>query len=1005
MVQTNNVGFIRKVIIREGYSSLVTKIYSGLGYVDRKNLATQLNGLNRSSDNIKTYLDSLVAGGALKARFVGEALNGNRIEPYMLRRLNASEVSVLGPLGVNLEPVIPHRWKENLFQGIERGYESAYGFAVRKELTLSRAFYAGAVAASAIFLTQLGTGESFWEKMTAISGATAAVTALAYGASKRLPPSSLLGGEKARQFSRLAVAASTLATGVGISTLVYETNMNLVNLFDAVGFAGTFGFSAALALWPSRILARNLAGFRDAYGSKLDPGSYEGMRRLLTAATLSVVFEAHYLAVRTFLLGASSAYIIDNSIKHGYWQLAAYLPLLVTLPATHWLRNAKNIDGAEHLKMYLPAWGALAGLGLAAGQAINERNPFPIIAYATMLGSTATFFLSELHGGFHSINTNNGFIRSLQASSRDLLGEQEARKLTGGDSILVVNPFTGNNEQSYGITYSTLLARKPGLVFIEMYDRVLTADKGFISNYQNQTKHFNWVRENQAKIFTDLHDRVAQTGPLTERYQVLAEQLDSVAEYFETGLRERIKAHVKANSGWFDKDVEEYLRGADQELFLRAQAFREVATRLRLKADKGYISAKDFSKEWTELLECYDPELVTVIQTNRKEMAGDEWKVRKVENVATHGLFRGMTLYKGWRTEKENPLHPTADWISGSWTRIRNPEFQYGAPKGTLEGAKYIWIEAELALTPLQKTNRDVLSTNDRIASVNNEPSEGFVKGTIPLEIDLNTELNGGQKQTVTNYYFTDADTPQTKFPKIRNINFRAGQTELAPDYQLGTFNNDNGGIMEPITFAIPAYKYTLMMDKNDIQVNSYVIHPATLAKEAKNKYVNLLYAYPFEDSTGFDDPHPDKQLAAVNIFDANIELVYAPEKGKARVIPFKPDRSAAHAGRTTEVKTWQTLSGAEVRPDGTFALIYDEAKGKVAVELPPSARPEFLASLELPVSDKPIILAANNFTKAPQREGDMSWYQLTYTDGTVAFVRCPDGKRPVLFNKSGGQS
>ena len=71
---------------------------------------------------------------------------------------------------------------------------------------------------------------------------------------------------------------------------------------------------------------------------------------------------------------------------------------------------------------------------------------------------------------------------------------------------------------------------------------------------------------------------------------------------------------------------------------------------------------------------------------------------------------------------------------------------------------------------------------------------------------------------------------------------------------------------------------------------------------------------------------------------------------------------------------------------------------------MPPTFWPGYFESLNIgPNQD--VTLTVNNFTLAPQREGDMSWARIYYTDGTPAFSRIPDGMRPLLFNRDLGKS
>jgi len=449
---------------------------------------------------------------------------------------------------------------------------------------------------------------------------------------------------------------------------------------------------------------------------------------------------------------------------------------------------------------------------------------------------------------------------------------------------------------------------------------------------------------------------------------------------------------------WFVEEINEYLRAASQDLLVRAGDFRETARRLQTKLDRKEISEEDLQKEWAWETGCFDPDTTYISAVGRKEMAGDEWKVRKVENVATPMMLRGLTIYKVW--SEESKVTPTTDWVGGNWTRVYNPNYRKGAAPGTLAASKFVWVEADLVLTNYQKENREYLSTSPIVAGVNNEPdsgTEGFVAGN-PAEL-LNFKINN---KPVNNYYYV-TNPNQRILPQVKNIYYRDGRTgppaSLPSSHKIATIDRPENLAMTPVAFTIPLWDHALMVDKNDIQVDTYRVLPAIVTRESQHLQINFIYQQPFGSPFEIKDPHPDRPLdteIGLQLYDANVELSY-----EGRVIPLLLDRAAAPTGRDESVN-WKKLSKATVSLTNgqvtAFTLFYE--KNNAPVIMPPSTYPRFIASLGLDPNGQDIELGANNFADNPQREGDMTWAKITYTDGTCAFVRFPDGKRPNLMNK-----
>ncbi len=222
----------------------------------------------------------------------------------------------------------------------------------------------------------------------------------------------------------------------------------------------------------------------------------------------------------------------------------------------------------------------------------------------------------------------------------------------------------------------------------------------------------------------------------------------------------------------YEEYTEEAFNAAFEQLDARVSEYRSLARSLRDKARSSFAvsgsytaqAEADFYRDYENLMKRFDPDFVTYPFIARKEMNHDDWKVRKVENVATIGLFRGLTVYKLWKVENKN--YPTVDWVTGTWTRVQNPEFRYGAKPGTMEASKYIWIKAERVLQDLQKENEAYLSTSDYVARTDNDPSKttGFEKGSTGIKRIV---INGRETKIAAGDYFWVSDKDQLKQPEI----------------------------------------------------------------------------------------------------------------------------------------------------------------------------------------------------------------------------------------------
>jgi len=659
----------------------------------------------------------------------------------------------------------------------------------------------------------------------------------------------------------------------------------------------------------------------------------------------------------------------------------------------------------QHLRGSAPLYGAAAGIAGSFSTGLFNLDEMMLpIAYLTFWGSLLTFVFGDSHGISHSINTTANFISGLRCSGRDLIGQLEARGLSSERSIMVLNPHTGTAEHTCGLTFSHLLSRKPKLSFVICFDRnpEEISDKGEFPREKDAEKDRefgSWVNQLVRDISNRLKQGLTGSSSLREKYGIFIRNLQLLAGHFESDLFGRVRRQLKEQK-WAENHIEELLRACSSELLVRAQEFRLLADRLQKDLEQDRISEDSFYLEWSYLMGCYDPDLGKDIFLMRKALAGDDKITRKVENVATVPFFRGITVYKGWYLESgfENAAHPTEDWICGAWTRINNPKFRYDAASG-MERSKYVWVKMDRVLTDLQRKYGHCLSTSQIIEQADNDPEDqaGFVKGSAPLTVRLNEE------ETELDEYYWVGSHDQLAVPAVKSLRYRDGSLVKASDlpegFNMATVALEVPKTVETSVFTVPAFDYALMMDKNDVQLSSYLVEPAVLEKEAARTFLDLINIYRFGNDIKFTDPHPASRVKNVSVIDGNVEFMF-----NGRIMPVKRDRSSLHIGLTPEIKGfWQTLDHATLKMEkgkaAGLVLFYKKNDGAfVRVE----TKPSFYGGLAVSALDVPpdgeFKLEVNNFTAPdqPRTEGAMCFLKLDYEDGKTYFVRT--GKRPHLM-------
>ncbi len=1026
-----------RALIREDLSPHLTNMSSRLGFANRGRIVENLKTKTLAEQN--RSLDLLRDNGILKGRFRSDIQTISQLEPHMLK-LGITESKLLGTSLFGEQETtaffseashISHKIRLGISSGLENlPYSMPSGGKIAEYVLLTTL---SAFTALGIAETIHSTPDIDINMRSAVGLGLALLTtlgAIGYKYADRLPIHDIRA-KLAHIGSRIVLPLSLVTDGAYFAHLLHETNMAVTNLFGKIGFGGTAAVLTGIFYLIVRSRNAALKEHLDSYGGHIDPGNIKITSRMMRLVNYTLIMEGIYLfVIRLPLFGAAIEYMTENVVPHAgtLGNIALLAPAIfygITQGLRHWSIDHDNATWSrwsDHLKGWLPFYGAGAGLAISLVAAGVSGSWIVPIAFATFWGSTAFLFFKEFHGIGHSANTNLGFKAALCTSTVDVIGETEQKASTRNSRVAIFNLYTSVEEHTDGILFSALLNKKAWNSFLCLFDRIpfelvdgkykwldhIEADKNFIER----------VKEMQSYVFDRLFTGI-NGGPLKKKYETLINTLRGLSDYYKTDLQEEIKNWVADDQAReaakqpvvFWKGIEEARIASLQALMMRGEEFSEIADRLCQKVRNKQISNSDFYKEWSDLLLSFDKDYIEIIALARKHVFGDDLKQRKVENVASVGLFRGLTMYKAWINDgKPETLH---DWIYGEWTRIANPEFRYDEPKKidgspNVKASKYIWIRSEHVVLDIQRIYADCLSTSPFIERIENEPTDeqGFAKGDPSKAIKVN--INGKEKM-IGEYYFSKKEDQNTA-PSGKAVP-RKGVESLPEDYVFATGENSKvEGLKEkairPAVFTIPLWDYSLIMDKDDVQVDSYLIETALLLREERDIRALLIFKYPIGRKFSIENPFPNREVdtsKGLEYEDANVEIIYEfQEKGRKvrRVIPYNIDRSYINMRKAPDDVDWKNLKGAKLE-NGVFYFIYGR-KGQPDFELPIDRRdmPE-IASLGLKETDNVDDLLVNNFTETPDREGDATWFRVHYKDnGPDGFVRVWDHNRPIMVTK-----
>ncbi|MBI5399037.1 hypothetical protein HZB07_00270 [Candidatus Saganbacteria bacterium] len=982
---------------RSCFTSTWTSALHWLGYAERAKLAAQLRREATQPDQ-SLLLEQLVKDGILKSRF-GSLPSLGDIKEHMLRGATPHKLEGVEPeieIGFNFD-------RTELFGShLEKIVRAGYSWIIYSDSSMPHVISSSLKSALAIAAVVTGVAwlgvtvplsfPTVMAGLTAICAFSAKVNTAIPAEAENSAAGYFWRGAKistnllARTFSPIVYAID----GYLLTRLFVNNHLNIGNVFDQIGPGGRVALLSGLGSALHSYLKINFKLYTLARGGQLDPGEKDSVKMTLALACLSNTAEVNYFGTRLLLWGAAAAFVFLNlSAAVGNW---AYLPMAVpavafmATMATRYYYKPATYSSTEWVKFIdsFKVWGntiSLAG-GLATACVVGYFTSSLIVpvAAATILGSFMTLFFSELHGVFHTFNTSSGNTLNQMASAHDPLGEMEIKRLFKNVRVLFVNPHTGVAEHVYGLLFGALLNRLPDTSFLCMYDRILNA--GNSAQIANELDLVANVKKLQQEMFDSLHDGVADSSTLEEKYQKLIANLRKLARKLEDTSEEGIRGKIFTleKKPYFETRNEvafglETRRACLEELSKLALELQGRADKLEAQLDNtpekpAQISEDDFYSNWHELLHRYDPEFVTITVATRKAIAGDDMEIRKVENVCSLIRYRGTTFYRLEVPGAARGGAPNEDWIIGNWTEIDNPNFRYDAlPTDPAEKrARRIWIRRGNVAFGIQNSKRpdgkSLLSdsTSPIVESIDNTPTEAenFKIGTQPARVEINEE-----SVTIApgDYYVNPDDSA---VPSIRSIVLREGKEaqDLNNGHRLAINGKEEATVFKTPDSAKPREiiptdkqpKVSLLsvrhvkdatmlntIDKNDVPVNPMLL-AALLKLCEEDTHLQLMLRFPLGligDTKYCFANSRAHQAGAGNVKQcepvvAGLELsvtqdVTDKDGNQVKqefVIPYVSQRDQVHVGLKPDVSDiWPALRQAVIKIVGgaveKFTLIY----------------------------------------------------------------------------------
>ena len=1117
-----------------GYRTIAGSVSAKTQFADTHLLATRFQSnqveINPGFDH-NAVLDRMVAAGTLRSKFREQIVTIDQIQDHMLSRgitrekldrLDCVQIQPYGTVDFSIDSLYQNKQAllSRIVPAIVNGAQSvtigdakmALNYAIGITTAISVAYVFGGVGLAAMSL--LGAATSHYSGRTPHTG------------------SASTWGNMARYYSR-TIAPWAYIGGAGyVSYEIFQSNMQIPSFLSSLGMKGGAVVAAIAGGSFLHFVGKNLHEVDQSYPAQLDPAGKSLLKTKTLFTALTTVFSTHYLATRLVLFGAASAFIASNVFTAG--GAFAVAPLLVPFLGA-WATNAyrksdfrQNLlavapQTADSLWLHGPVHGLMLGAAGAVAAAGLSGSMVPLESFAGFYAAFLTLFVGELHEIYFATNTNVGELGGLKTSPVDPVGANETKELVKDMQVRVVNPNTGLSDHSYGALGTALLARTVRLRSTCLFDSPIGGPSG-AGGFNNDRKYLGWVTGMQKRIYSRLTQKFVFPGrpgfALAAQYGVMANNLRTTANYYDTELIDEIRRMAAANPTWFMRmeTGAGYLNAFVEDLHARAQDMREEADRLQAQVQTAAMSQHDLLVNRRVLTLPFYPEPTSnsKIPIARKTLDGDDKKIRKTEGVATNEPQRGLTCYKSWTVGYE---YSSQSWTPGTWSTILNPYYDPSAPDHMMQSSAYLLVKTDLLLTDLQRDNERFLSNSRIIEKIDNTPEagEGFQSG----RGDVTLRINGRPQTLGAGSYYFFPSTPEQPliYPRAKRLIYReeTGLNDAPAGYipegiHIATINEtpSEAAMLGPIVFTPPAYDNTIMEDKNDIEHTSYLTEGAILERERQEKFVRAAYRQSVEGEFNFANPHPDKKLDlrwGISVIDADTEMV-CNINGQDRTCPYGVSRVAAYTGYQTvdaqgvpiynadgdpavidlKKADWKYLKTAVAtlgqKSDGTraitgFAFVYSAPKNAfqyfMARKITVAASPDLLdfceenaakysydaATGELTVrgkmqpkeqasllkacaaqtdkdaivalaklSEKPqasmemrvavpqqgwpryfgfkpeevnqneVVYSMNVFTSNPQRDGDMSWVRFYYQDGTVAFVKCQDGKRPMLFNK-----
>lgn len=372
-----------------------------------------------------------------------------------------------------------------------------------------------------------------------------------------------------------------------------------------------------------------------------------------------------------------------------------------------------------------------------------------------------------------------------------MIGDLEREKLFLNSSSLIIYE-TSNIQSAMSVLFCSAINLHPNIGFEISF---VPNSMSNLSRYNNElNKIITLVSEIQAKVFQMIQKGMNNDMDIIDKYKLLQDNLNGIADYIDpdidctinnsTAVEDSIgkfkykfinlfkKQHVNQNYetnviGFIKNNIKHcsLLELTDFNLLInhlsqQRNKILNIASNISYQIKSNMISIEYFNRAYTNLLFTLDPNFNTLALSLAPRFTETQAKGACVLDEFSHYDYIGHILY----CDDSDP----DNYCLGAYARVKNPLFNYFAPKGSERNSNYLWVFAETFYKKIKYSYWPLWG----MRTINNFPSdEGFRKGLIDINLpDYNNIVLKSSE-----YYYVDSNAINTPnyYPLHKKYNTR----------------------------------------------------------------------------------------------------------------------------------------------------------------------------------------------------------------------------------------